>query len=80
MIRRKRVMERYADEPAVEVATFAFDGVRLLASYLDDATRQLFAEGIAGPDRLLTPDDGSVFFDGLDAAFARSSTLHVVAD
>lgn len=80
MIRRKRVMAKYADEPAIEVATFAFDGERLLASYRDEASRRMFAKGIAGADRYLTPDDGAAFFDGLDAAFRRSSALRVVTD
>lgn len=80
MIQRKRILAQYGDEPAIEVAVFAFDGERVLARYLDRRAEQLFVEGIVGPGRLLTPADGREFFEGLDRAFHRSSTLHVVTD
>lgn len=80
MIQRKRILARYGDEPAIEVAVFAFDGERVLAKYRDRRAERLFAEGIVGPDRFLTPADGRAFFEGLNRAFHRSSTLHVITD
>ena len=82
MIRRKRVIEQYRPEDKpIELATFAFDGHRLLAAYHDAAAQRMFeVHGIMGRDRHLTTADGAMFFDGLEAAFRRSSCLRVVAD
>lgn len=81
MIRRKRIVAQYGDEPAVEVATFAFDGERLLAAYRNSEAQRMFVDdGIVARDGYLKPDDGAAFFDGLDTAFRGSSVLRVVAD
>lgn len=81
MIRRKRLVQQYANSPTVELASFAFDGVRLLAHYADDSVQQRFAHGIRVGEDYVTPDgDAQRFFDGLEAYYARSSSVSVIAD
>lgn len=80
MIRRKRLVQQYGDGPATELATFAFDGHRLLAHYATTDAQRRFARGIIVGDDTVTPDDAGRFFDGLDEYYARSSSVTVVAD
>lgn len=75
--RRKRVSYTYMGSAPVELATFTFDGRRLLATYRDKPTEAMFARGISSSAGRIKPEDGAVFFDHLDDALARSSTMIV---
>ena len=80
MIRRKRIL-RTRDDASVPVATFAFDGERLLAHYDDDLFRlECESGGISTGIRRVYPSDPAAFFAALDGLCARSSTLSIIAD
>lgn len=78
---RTKVVSFVAEQPEQleELARFELreDGT-VTATYADPADRDwlghIKVRGIAGP---VTVDAGRVFFDGLDAAFARSSRVVV---
>lgn len=80
MIRRKRLVQQYGDGPAVELATFTFDGQCLLVQYASSDIERRLQRGIIVGDEMVTPDDPARFFDGFDGYSARSSSLVVVAD
>lgn len=80
MIRRKKILRTRGDQ-SVAVATFAFDGARLLAHYDDDLFRmECEQSGISVGVRRVRPSDQAEFFDALDGLCARSSTLSIIAD
>ena len=81
MIRRKRVYRTGPDGQSEPVATFAFDGERLLAHYDDELFRRRCEQrGIAVDLDVVRTDRPAAFFDALDAFCARSSKLSIASD
>lgn len=86
-MKTKTVMEKTSiGGDAEPLATFQLiDGDAVLATYHDDSYRdEVEEDGITmvvdGQLRGVHPSDGRMFFDGLEAAYARSTLRRVIEE